>query len=56
MMAVRARDDYQAWYDGLAEALRRSVGGGPLDRVAVFDRAVGDLAKTLGYPPPPDRY
>ena len=56
MMAVRASGDFQAWYDGLADAIRREVGGGPIDRVGVFDRAVGDLAKSIGYPPPPDRY
>ena len=56
MMAVRGKPDYQEWFDGLADTLRRSVGSGPIDRVGVFDRAVGDLAKALGYPPPPDRY
>ena len=56
ILSVRGRDEYLAWYDGLADALRKSIGGGPIDRVGVFDRAVGDLARALGYPEPPDRY
>ncbi len=56
ILAVRAKPEYQAWFDDLAEAVGRSVGVGKVDRVFVFDRAVRDLAKAMGLPAPPERY
>src|SRR3954451_2391835 len=56
ILAVRAKPEYQAWFDDLTEAVGRSVGVGKVDRVFVFDRAVRDLAKAMGLPEPPERY
>ena len=56
ILAVRAKPEYQAWFDDLTRAVGLSVGVGKVDRAFVFDRAVRDLARSVGLPDPPDRF
>jgi hypothetical protein len=57
VMTIRAREDWEAWIDAAGEELVRRTGLAiRLERTAVVDAALAELAKVLELPPPPARF